>query len=163
MNIHPEVTQLNGIVSVSIIAEFIGADTDATDQQRILAYGDPKVNLAGLFTDPNNNAFSFRFPASELYVGVTTQMSAKTARFMTALPAPPRWQGGAPAWPGQPWGNGQQMPYQIEQGVLDCLTTNPIEAATVWAAAIQTAVEAAMTTLRALTPAQLTSLPDATI
>ena len=159
MKIHPVVMQQNGVVSVSIQAQFIGETTDASDKQRIQAYGDPQVNLGGLFTDPSNTTFSFTFPASELYVGITTQMQGFTARFMEALPQarttippvngsffPGEWEGS----PGQP----------PSQGPLDCITTSPIEAATVWAAAIQTRVLAAMTTLRAQTPAALTSLPD---
>jgi len=166
MKVHPQVTQQNGIVNVSILAEFVGDATDATDRQRIQAYGDPKVNLGGTYTDPSNTGFTFTFPAQEFYVGITTQMSAVTARFMQNLPAVPQPVPGQypsqfsvcqyPGWAAQP-------PQPPQPGPLDCLTTNPVEAATVWAAAIQTAVQAAMTALRAQTPAQLTTLPDETV
>jgi hypothetical protein len=143
MKILAAVQQLNGIVTVTMEAQFIGDSTDATDQQRIAAYGDPQVNLSGMFTDPTNTAFTFSFPATQLFVGITTQMSSFPARFMTALP------------PGTlPWN-----PNPV-QGQLDCLTTNPVRAATVWAAAMDTAIATALTTLRALTPAALTSLPS---
>ncbi len=162
MKVHPIVIQQNGIVSVTMQAQFVGDPTDATDKQRIQAYGDPQVNLGGLFTDPANTAFSFTFPASELFVGITTQMNGFTARFMDALPSdsttiPP--VNGAFV-PGQWMGAPGQTP---QQGPLDCITSGPIEAATVWAAAIQTRVSAAMTTLRATNPAALTSLPDLTV
>lgn len=146
MKIHPVVVQQAGIVSVSMQATFVGDSTDSTDKQRIVAYGDPLVNLGGLFTDPANTPFSFTFPASQLYVGLTTQMASYTARFMTTLPVATM-----PGWP------------TPAQGPLDCLCSNPVEAATVWAAAIEAQALTVMTTLRAFSPAQLVSLPDATV
>jgi hypothetical protein len=146
MKIHPVVVQQNGIVSVTMQATFIGDVTDITDKQRIQAYGDPLVNLGGLFTDPANTSFSFTFPASQLFAGLTTQMSSFTARFMVNLPVATQ-----PGWP------------PPAQGPLDCVTIEPVEAATVWASAIETQALAAMTILRALTPAQLISLPDSTV
>ena len=157
MKIHPQVVEQNGIISVTMLAQFIGAGSDTTDRALIQAFGDPQVNLGGQFTDPANTQFSFTFPAQTLYAGVTTQMGGITARFMTALPAAMPPLPGAPQYPG--WAC--PVPTPPEQGPLDCITTNPTEAATVWAAAIQTAVEAAMTTLRGKTAT--TSLPDATI
>lgn len=145
MNLHPTITELSGIISVQVTAQFTGASTDANDRQRILAYGDPKINVAGLFTDPNNTAFSFSFPVSELYAGITTALPGYIARFMIAEPITVTF--------------GQPAP---SLGPLDCVTPNPQEAATVWAAAIQARALAAMTTLRAQT-AVLTSLPDVTI
>jgi hypothetical protein len=109
------VTQANGIISVVIQATFVGDPTDATDKAKIAAFGDPQVNIAGNFADPMNPSFTFQFPTTELYVGVTTQMSSYTARFMEALPGPQN--------PNQP------APIQ---GPLDCITTNPSEAATAW-------------------------------
>jgi hypothetical protein len=146
MKIHPVVVQQNGIVSVTMQATFIGDSTDITDKQRIQAYGDPLINLGGLFTDPGTPSFSFTFPARELFVGLTTQMSSFTARFMVALPVATM-----PGWP------------PPTQGPLDCITTGPVEAATVWAAKIETQALAVMTVLRSLTPAQLVTLPDATV
>jgi hypothetical protein len=144
VKVHPVVTEQGGMVSVVMQTQFIGDSTDITDKQRILALGDPQVNLGGQMNDPVTPSFVFTFPATELWAGVTTQMSSYTTRFMTTLP---------PAvMPGTP------VQYQ---GPLDCITTNPQHAATVWAETIQTRVEAAMTTLRAqATP--LTTLPDAT-
>jgi hypothetical protein len=167
--IHPQVTQLNGIVSVTLTAAFEGDGSDVTDKMRISAYGDPKVNLGGQYTDPANTEYIFSFPATELYVGITTQLQNYTARFMTALPLAP--QGRHTTAPGfnPPYdrfnncGGSNYGNYPYQQGQLDCITTNPVEAATVWAAAIQTACLAAMTTLRTYTPPQLNSLPDSTI
>lgn len=152
MNIHPQVIQQNGIVTVTMIAQFTGDPTDATDQQRIQAYGDPPINLGGLFTDPAMTTFQFTFPAAELYAGLTTAMQNHPARFMSSLPARP---------PQRP----NYIMYQpenlyCEPGPLDCITSDPVHAATVWAATIETRAAAAMAVLRAKTPAQLTSLPD---
>jgi hypothetical protein len=150
MKLHPVIQQNGGIISVSVQAQFVGDGTDPTDKQKIQAFGDPKVNLGGLFTDPSNDSFSFTFPASELYVGVTTEMGSKVARFMTALPV----QSNHP----QPW---QNMPCDDEQGSLDCITTNPSEAAAVWAVAVQVAASAAMTMLRG--KSILPSISDVTV
>lgn len=115
MKLTPIVTQANGIISVVIQATFVGDPTDATDKAKIAAFGDPVVNIAGNFADPNNPSFTFQFPLTELYVGVTTQLSSNTARFMEALPAP--------------YNPNQPAPIQ---GPLDCITTNPSEAAVAW-------------------------------
>jgi hypothetical protein len=116
MQVEAIVSQSNGIISVTLQALFIGDQTDASDKQKIAAFGDPQVNIAGNFVDPNNPVFTFAFPLTELYVGITTQMSSYTARFMEALPGPIN--------PNQP------APIQ---GPLDCITVNPSEAATAWA------------------------------
>src|SRR5271154_2044156 len=116
MLLTPIVTQANGIISVVIQATFNGAPTDASDKAKIAAFGDPVVNIAGNFVDPNNPQFTFAFPTTELWVGITTQMSSYTARFMEALPGPVN--------PNQP------APIQ---GPLDCITVNPSEAAQAWA------------------------------
>jgi len=157
MRIHPSVVHQNGIVSVTIRASFIGDSTDITDQQRIQAYGDPTVNLGGLFTDPADSTFNFTFPASELYTGVTTDMQNHTARFMKV----------------QPQAQPTALSYTIYQpvpqfnpfgpGNLDCVISDPVRAATIWAAAIDTRIQALMVTLRAKSPAQLVTLPDATV
>lgn len=116
MKINAVVSQSNGIISITLQALFVGDQTDSTDKAKIAAFGDPVVNIAGNFVDPNNPSFTFAFPTTELWVGVTTQMSSYTARFMEALPGP---------------GNPNQ-PAPI-QGPLDCVTINPSEAATAWA------------------------------
>jgi hypothetical protein len=116
MKIHAVVSQANGVISVTLQALFVGDPTDASDKAKIAAFGDPQVNIAGTFADPQNPSFTFQFPLTEQWVGVTTQMSSFTARFMEALPGP---------------GNPNQ-PAPI-QGPLDCVTINPSEAATAWA------------------------------
>ncbi len=145
MKIHPVVQHLNSIVSVTLQASFVGDPTDATDKQRIAAYGDPQVNLAGTFIDPVGGTFTFSFPVSEYYKGVTTGMASNPVRFMTQLPI---------GIPGQP---------APTQGPLDCITSDPVLAATAWAAVMDTRISDALATLRAYTPAQLTTLPDATV
>jgi hypothetical protein len=110
------VSQSNGIISVTIQPTFVGDPTDQTDKQKIAAFGDPVVQVAGNFVDPMNPSFTFQFPLTELWVGITTQLSSTTARFMEALPGPQNPNQPAPV-----------------QGPLDCITTNPSEAATAWA------------------------------
>src|SRR5271157_4451830 len=116
MKINAIVSQSNGIISVTLQALFVGDMTDASDKAKIAAFGDPEVNIAGNFTDPNNPAFTFQFPTTQKYVGVTTQLSSQTARFMLALP--------------QQINPNQPTPIQ---GPLDCVTVNPSEAAVAWA------------------------------
>ena len=116
MKINAVVSQSNGIISVTLQALFVGDPTDATDKAKIAAFGDPVVQIAGNFSDPNNPTFTFQFPTTELWVGITTQLSSYTARFMESLPGPQN--------PNQP------APIQ---GPLDCITINPSEAATAWA------------------------------
>lgn len=115
MKLTPIVTQANGVISVVIQATFVGDQTDASDKAKIAAFGDPVVQIAGNFTDPNNPAFTFAFPTTELWLGVTTQLSSYTARFMEALPGPQNPNQPAPV-----------------QGPLDCITVNPSEAAQAW-------------------------------
>ena len=116
MKLNAVVSQANGVISVTIQALFVGDPTDPTDKQKIAAFGDPVVNIAGTFADPSNPTFTFQFPLTEMWVGVTTQLSSQTVRFMEALPSPVN--------PNQP------APIQ---GPLDCVTQNPSEAATAWA------------------------------
>jgi len=144
MKIHPIVTQANGIISVVIQATFVGDPTDATDIAKIGAFGDPLVNIAGSFADPQNPSFTFQFPTTEKYVGITTQLSSQTANFMLALPNASN--------PNQPAPN---------QGPLDCITTNPTEAATAWYNVVVSRIQQSMMALRAkmIVPA----LPDFTV
>ena len=160
MRVHPQVEQHNGVVSVTMSAFFIGDAADASDQLRIQAYGDPSINMVGLFTDPNDATFEFTFAAPTLYVGITTQMQNYTARFMAA-PAgpdvcylPPGAVVSGPGW----------APYRPRAGAsLDCVVADPVRAGTLWATAIEARVNTAMAALRSETPVQLTSLPDATV
>src|SRR5271168_2152420 len=82
MKLNAVVSQSNGIISVTIQALFVGDQTDATDKAKIAAFGDPVVQIAGNFSDPNNPTFTFQFPTTELWVGITTQLSSYTARFI---------------------------------------------------------------------------------
>src|SRR5271154_4734 len=116
MKLNAVVSQSNGIISVTIQALFVGDPTDASDKAKIAAFGDPVVQIAGNFSDPQNPTFTFQFPTTELWVGITTQLSSYTAPFMESLPGPQN--------PNQP------APIQ---GPLDCITINPSEAATAWA------------------------------
>jgi hypothetical protein len=134
MLVHSIVGQNQGMITVTIQASFNGQPSpqqDATDTQKIGAFGDPQINIAGSFTDPSNNQFTFQFPQTEQWVGVTTELSSCQARFYIALPATT-----AP---------GQQIPVQ---GPLDCITPNPSEAATAWVAVITSRIQQAMMALR---------------
>jgi hypothetical protein len=146
MRIHPVVTQANGIISVKLQASFVGDTNDAAYQTRIAAFGDPEINIAGTFvddTDTNNPKFSFQMPTTEKYVGVTTELSADTVRFMSALPA------GAP---------GYSNPIQ---GPLDVVTNDPGRALQVWYNTVVNRIQGAMTALllKTMTP----SLSDTTV
>jgi hypothetical protein len=134
MKVQAVVTQANGIISMQIQALFVGDMTDATDKALIAAFGDPEVNIAGTFTDPNNPAFTFQFPTTQNYVGITTQLSSQTARFMLALP--------------QAQNPNQPAPIQ---GPMDCITTNPSEAAVAWFNVIVAGIRQSMMALRAQT------------
>lgn len=118
MKVHPVITQQNGIISVVLQASFVGDVTDTSDKAKILALGDPDVNIAGTFTDPNDSSptpFTFQFPTTELLVGITTMMQNYTAQFMTSLPPSP----------------GPNQPVPI-QGPLQVITPDPTRAAQVW-------------------------------
>ena len=57
MDVHPVVGQNSGVITVTIQTFFNGqpsAGQDSTDKALIAAFGDPLVNIAGTFTDPNN-------------------------------------------------------------------------------------------------------------
>lgn len=145
MQINPVVTQAGGVISVRLQALFIGDPTDATDKTLIAAYGDPQISLVGngTFVGPVPNAsppatFSFTFPSSEYYVGITTRMSSQSLRFMTSLPTvPPLGNPNAPA---------------PMQGPLDCITIYPAAALDIWYTAMVNAITTAMTALRNLAP-----------
>jgi hypothetical protein len=131
MRVTPVITQANGIISMNIQCTFVGDMTDANDKALIAAFGDPEVNIAGNFTDPNNPSFTFQFPTTQNYVGITTQLSSQTARFMLALP-------------------GAQNPNQPApiQGPMDCITINPSEAAQAWFNIIASSIRQVMNSLR---------------
>ena len=146
MKIHPQVTHLNGVITVTLVPQFVQEATDADDAARISAYGDPQVNLGGSFSDgATPTPFTFVTGYLEVWVGLMTGMQYRAARFMTQLPTP---QAGDP------------IP---AQGPLDVITNDPVKAATLYASSIQARILAVMTTLRAKTPAKLTTLPDLTI
>lgn len=134
MKVQAAVTQANGIISLVIQCLFVGDMTDGTDKALIAAFGDPEINIAGTFTDPNNPAFTFQFPTTQLYVGITTQLSSQTARFMLALPQQ----------------QNPNMPAPI-QGPMDCITTNPSEAAQAWFNIMVAAIRQVMMQLRSQT------------
>jgi len=140
MQIHPIVQHLNSVVSVTLQAMYVGDVNDETDKARIAAYGDPKVNLAGTFVDPVGGEFTFTFPISEYSKGITTELAATPVRFMTQLPV----------------GVGTQLP-------TDCITSDPVAAATAWVTVMESRIGIKMDLLRAKTPIQLTLLPDATV
>ena len=118
MNLHPVLSQQNGLISVTLQASFIGSSTDTADKAKIQALGDPEVNIAGTFQDPNDSSstpFTFQMPTTELYVGITTALQNYTAVFMTNLPSAP----------------GPNQPIPI-QGPLQVVTPDPGRAAQVW-------------------------------
>jgi hypothetical protein len=134
MKVQAVVTQANGVISVKIQALFVGDMTDASDKALIAAFGDPEVNIAGTFTDPNNPAFTFQFPTTQNYVGITSQLSSQLARFMQALP--------------QIQNPNQPAPIQ---GAMDCITFNTGEAATAWFNVVAASIRQAMMQLRSQT------------
>lgn len=142
MQINPVVTQAGGTLSIRLQALFIGDSTDANDKALIAALGDPQVSLVGngTFTGPvpGNPSppvnFSFTFPTSENFVGITTRMGSVSVRFMTALPTTP------------PLGNPNcSAPIQ---GPLDCITPYPAAALQIWYDAMVNSITTAMTALR---------------
>ena len=138
MKVHPQVTHMNGIITVALIPQFIGDETDDNDRARIGAYGQPMINLGGSFSDDQTpTPFTFSTGSPEVQAGVITAMPNMPARFMSENPT--------------------------SQGSLDVITPNPVLAATIYAAAIQARVATAFQALRALTPEKLTSLPDQTV
>ena len=88
-------------------------------------------------------SFSFAFPASDLYAGVTTQLQGYTARFMTQLPVP-----------------AVGIPVAIA-GPLDCVTSDPSGAAQYWITQVEGRISDLMVALRQRTP--LGPQSDATV
>ena len=153
MKIHPQPSQLNGIITLVLTAQFIGDLTDANDQALIQAYGDPLVDLAGQFTNGQPvSPFVFNTTVPTLSVGLTTMMQSKTIRFMTQLPAAPANVSRHAGVGSNPW----------EPQPLDIITPNPSMAAGIYAAAIQARIQAVMAALRAKT-APIVTLPDTTV
>jgi hypothetical protein len=143
MQITPVTTQANGVISIRLQALFVGDPDDAQDKALIAAYGDPQISLVGngTFTAPLPGSsppasFSFTFPTTEYFVGITTQMSGKTIKFMQSLPStPPLCNPNASA---------------PVQGPLDCITVYPAYALEAWYTAMVSAITAALTALRNL-------------
>lgn len=146
MQLVPQVTHLDGIVTVAVACNFAGNPLDSDDRARIQAYGDPLVNLAGTFTDPLDPNFFFQTAATEHYVKLTTEMSGFPGRFMVQ---PPK------ARPGER--------SSFISGPLDVITSDPVRAATIWAAAVQERCNTVIVNLRQKTPVKLTSLPTRTV
>jgi hypothetical protein len=146
MKIHTITTQANGIISVVLQPTFVGDQTDSNDKALIAAYGDPQINIAGTFTDPNNPSFVFQFPVSENFVGLTTQLSSQVAQFMLALPTTV---------------NPNQYVQAPVQGPMACITPNPSQAATVWQSVVVSKIASALMALRSKT--LVPSIPDITV
>jgi hypothetical protein len=155
MRISNNVTQSNGVILVQLTATFVGDPTDPSDKQKIAAFGDPLVNLAGrVLVDPNNPSFTFGFQANELNVGLTTQMQNYQARFLTGLPPVPAPPPGQPVIPS--WFEHHHHRDHWEAGVpvlgpLDCVVANEgaqNEAATAWVNIMVGRIQAAMSILR---------------
>lgn len=144
MKIHTLVQQANGVITVTLQPSFVGDLNDTTDKALIAAFGDPEANIAGSFIDPNNSAFTFQFPTTENYVGITTELSGQVARFMLALPTS--------TVPGQP---------SPTQGPMDCVTSNPSQAAVAWQQVVVTRITQAFAALRAKT--LVPSIADVTV
>jgi hypothetical protein len=145
MKIHPQITHLNGIVSVVFTAQFVGDPTDASDRDHITAYGDPLVNLGGSFSDgATPTPFTFSTGSPEVWTHLTTEMQGKVVRFMSQIP---------------PAQNGQSA----LAGPLDVVTSDPVTAATLYVTAIQARIATVMGQLRLKSPAKLSSLPDSIV
>lgn len=122
---------------VALFATYGATRANTTDGGVITATGGSSTTATtgGPFTFTGgapaySAAFTFNFPASDLYVGVTTQMQGYTARFMTQLPPPAL---GIPA---------------ATAGPLDCVTSDPNHAAKYWITTVEARISALMTTWR---------------
>jgi hypothetical protein len=154
MQINPVTTQAGGVISIRLQALFIGDPDDANDKALIAAYGDPQISLVGngTFVGPVPGAsppanFSFTFPCSQYFVGITTQMSTKTVKFMVALPSSPV-SGLSPVIYSNPSYNpNSSAPIQ---GPLDSITPYPETARDIWYNAMVDAITTAMAALRNL-------------
>ena len=154
--------------TASVVALFANyaASTVTTNGGTTLASGGSGVGAA-VTVDPLSfaggaasyvQAFQFSFPASDLYVGVTTQMQGYTARFMTQLPPAPR------GIPEEHWEYEHRYhPHHGHHthGSLDCVTSDPQHAATFWIATIESRISDLMVALRQRTP--LGAQTDATV
>jgi hypothetical protein len=151
MQVTNNITQSNGIIIVQMQALFVGDPTDASDKQKISAFGDPLVNMAGrVLADPNNPGFSFGFQTNDLMVGITTQMQNNRARFLTQLPLqkPSYPNGQPPTWFAHDRDECRPLP-QLQP--LDCVIANDAaqnEAVTAWIAIMVSRIQAAMAILR---------------
>jgi len=145
--------------TASVMALFANyaASTVTTNGGTTLASGGSGVRAA-VTVDPISFAggaalyeqsFQFNFPASDLYVGVTTQMQGYTARFMTQLPPAPR------GIPEEHWEyEHRHHPHHGHHthGSLDCVTSDPQHAATFWIATIESRISILFAILRAKSP-----------
>src|SRR5271157_2075493 len=155
MRVSNTITPSNGVILVTMSATFVGDPTDPSDKQKIAAFGDPLVNLAGrTLVDPNNPSFTFGFQTTELVVGLTTQMQNYTARFLTQLPpvpAPPNGQPQTPSWFEHNRDRDRRELGVPVLGPLDCIVANEAgqsEAAQAWIGIMVSRIQAAMAILR---------------
>lgn len=144
MRVHPIYTHLSGVVTIALQAQFVGDPTDASDNTKIAAYGDVRVNLGGTFQDPDDSSFTFHTGSSLVMVGVTTEMHDYPVTFMTALPA---------AVPGKP------IP---SQGPLVVITPDPVRASAIWKNIVVGRITSGMTALRGKA-SPVSTLPDSTV
>src|SRR5271157_1684326 len=158
MRVSNTITPSNGVILVTMSATFVGDPTDPSDKQKIAAFGDPLVNLAGrVLVDPNNPSFTFGFQADTLNVGLTTQMQNYIARFLTGLPPTPAPPPGQPVTPN--WFETNRHHERREAGIatlgpLDCIVANEAaqnEAAVAWINIMVSRIQAAMAILRGQT------------
>jgi hypothetical protein len=143
--------------TASVVALFANyaSSTVTTNGGTTLATGGSGV-AAAVTADPISfaggaasytQAFEFNFPASDLYVGVTTQMQGYTARFMTQLPPAPR------GIPEEHWEHDHRSHHGYRtHGSLDCVTSSPQQAATFWIATIESRITTLFAILRAKSP-----------
>ena len=140
MKIHPQITHLNSVVTVTLVPQFIGDLTDDEDRLRISSYGDPLINLGGTFSDGATPApFVIQTTAPEIWVGLISGLQNKPVRFMSQITS------------------GQL------QGALDVVTSDPVRAAQIYVPAIQARIAAVMSALRLKSPTKLTTLSDSTV
>ena len=140
MRIHPLVNHINGIITLQFSIQMVGDLTDADDRARMSAYGEPLINLGGVFSNgalPSPIKLSTGSP--EVWASLVSELPTRKVRIFSVTP-----QGAG-------------------VGPLDILTADPVAAAAIYVTAIQARIAAAMTTLRQQTPTQLTTLPDTVV
>src|SRR5271170_2405995 len=156
MRVSNSITSSNGVILVTMTATFAGDPTDPSDKQKIMAFGDPIVNMSGrVLTDPNNPSFVFGFTSDQLNVGITTMMQNYTARFLTGLPPVPSPPTGQPQVPN--WFEHNRRRERDEQGIatlgpLDCIVASEAaqsEAAQAWINIMVSRIQAVVAILRA--------------